>query len=487
MKKVMALMLTAVMAAGVFAGCQKPEAAKESGEKPVLRQLGFQRNFDPNQDPVAKFLEEKTGYKVNYEILPLENPNDKLNLLMANKEQIDILKLTAAQYSKLANEGALEPLDDLLKEHGQTLLKVNSPEAFETAKVNGKIYGIPEQAPKPFISEAFAVRQDIMDELGLKIPTTLDEFYTVLKTIKEKKNIIPLTGFEPIVYQIAGAFGVVTQWEEADGKVRNRLENPGMKEYLEFMNKLYNEGLIDKEWPINNSAKIQEKFTSGKAAMMTYGWGIAGVVPKALEKNFPNAKITLIPSLKGKDGKQGAFLQATGVSWYIAIPKVSKNKEHAMKYMDLKVQPDLFKELAIGQENVHWKKEADGRMVPILPKFNEERNNADWFITSTDAKAYQDLWVLRTRKDPLIGAAFDEMQKQEPYGKKDVVATYAPPLATNAKYNQKLLKLESDYILKAIAGSEKVDNFDKFIQQWKNEGGEEASKEVNDWYSTWKK
>lgn len=487
MKKVLSLVLTVSLAVGVLAGCSKKDTPSNNNEeKPVLRQLGFQRNFDPNADPVAKMLEEKTGYKVNYEALPIENPNDKLNLLMANKEQIDIVKLSGSQYNKLANEGALEPLDDLLKKYGKTLLEVNSAESFESAKVNGKIYGIPEKAPRPFTSSSLAIRQDILDELKLQVPTTLDELYTLLKTIKEKKNIIPLTGFESVVHEISGAFGVVTPWEEKDGKIVNRVENPGMKEYLAFMNKLYNEGLIDKEWPINNAAKVQEKFASGKAAMMTYGWGAASPVTKALAKTLPDAKITIIHPLKGKDGKQGTWIQATGVGWYIAIPKASKNKEAAMKYLNLKVQPELFKLLAIGEENVHYKKEADGKLMPILPKFSDDRNNADWFITSTDAKAYQDYWVLRTRKDAVMSVAFDEIQKQIPIGKVDPL-TAAPPLPINAQYTQKLTKLETDYILKVIAGAEKLENYDKFVQQWKSEGGEKAEKEANDWYSTKKK
>ncbi|MCM0647577.1 extracellular solute-binding protein [Clostridium swellfunianum] len=488
MKRILTLVLTASIAASMLAGCQSKgtEGKGTSAEKPVLRQVGFQRNFDPNNDPVAKMLEEKTGYKVKYEALPIENPNDKLNLLMANKEEIDIVKLSGSQYSKLANEGALEPLDDLLKKHGQTLLKVNSQESLETAKVNGKIYGIPEKAARPFTSSAIAVRQDILDELGMKVPTTTDEFYTLLKTIKDKKNIIPLTGFESVIHEISGAFGVVTPWEVKDGKITHRLEEPGMKEYITFMNKLYNEGLIDKEWPVNNSAKVQEKFTSGKAAMMTYGWGVAPAVTTALNKNFPNSKITMFAGLKGKDGKQGTWVQATGVGWYIAIPKASKHKEDAMKYMDLKVQPELFKNLAIGEENVTYKKEADGKLFPILPKFNEERGNADWFITSTDQKAYEDLWLLRVRKDKVLYEAFEEIQKQMPYAVEDPL-TKAPPLATVAKYSQKITKLENDYILKAIAGAEKLENYNKFVEQWKNEGGAESKKEANDWYATKKK
>ncbi len=486
MKKALSLMLTAVVSMGILAGCSKPannEPKDLSGEKPTLRQLGFQRNFDPNADPVAKFLEEETGYKVNYEILPLEGYDDKLNLLMANKEEIDIVKLSASQYNRLANEGALEPLDDLLKNYGQTLLKVNSKESFETAKVDGVTYGIPEKAPRPFANGGFAVRKDVLAKVGLPMPKTIDEFYNFLKAIKEKTDMIPLTGFEHLVYEIAGAFGVVTQWEDNNGQVINRIEDPGMVEYLKFMNKLYKEGLIDSEWPINNSAKAQEKFTGGKAAMMTYGWGLGAVVTNALEKNFPGVGLDIILGLEGKDGQKGSWTQATGVSWYIAIPKASKNKEHAMKYLDLKVQPDTFEKLAIGVEGTHWEKDANGKIVPILPTFNDERGNADWFITSTDQKAYEDLWLVRTRKDKIIGETFEKLQAMLEYGKVDLQAS-APPLPVNAKYNQKLLTLEKDYILKAIAGTEDLANYNKFIEQWKSEGGTEAKEEMSTWYKS---
>lgn len=484
MKKALSLMLTAIISAGLLAGCGNTKKADPtaSGEKPVLRQLGFQRNFDPNQDPVAAFLEEETGYKVNYEILPLESYDDKLNLLMANKEEIDIVKLSGSQYQRLANEGALEPLDELLEEYGKTLLDVNTKESWESAKIDGVIYGIPEKAPKPFVNGGFAIRSDVLDQLGMEIPTTIDEFYNLLVAIKEQTDMIPFTGFEHLVYEIAGAFGVVTQWEDVDGQVKNRIENPGMVEYLEFMNKLYDEGLIDSEWPINNSAVAQEKFTSGKAAIMTYGWGISAAVTTALASNFPDSEIELILGLEGENGQKGSWVQATSVGWYIGIPKASKNKEHAMKYMDLKVQPETFEKLAIGIEGTHWEKDAEGKINPILPKFNEERNNADWFITSTDQELYAKLWPVRTRKDKVIGETFEKLQAMMEYGKVDLNAT-APPLEVNAKYNQKLLTLEKDYILKAIAGTEDLANYDKFITQWKAEGGTEAQKEMNDWYT----
>ncbi|MFD0869425.1 Lipoprotein lplA [Chlamydia abortus] len=491
MKKAIAGMISFSLAFSVLAGCAsngsgtQADGDKGSGsagsEKPELRQLGFQRNFDPNSDPVAKFLEEQTGYKVKYETLPLENPDDKLNLLMANKEPYDIIKLSGSQYNRLAAQGALEPLDELLEQYGQTIKEVNPPELFENAKVDGKIYGIPEKHPRAFVGSSLAVRQDLLDELGMKVPETIDEFYELLKAIKEKKGIVPFSGFESIIPEISGAFGVVTPWEVQDGKLIHRLDHPGMKEYLEFMNKLYNEGLIDPEWPVNKSATVQQKFTTGKAGVITYGWGIAPAVTEALKKNMPEAKITQIPALKGKDGQTGNWLQGGGVSWYIAIPKSSKHKEDAMKYMNMKVQPDLFKSLSIGEENVHHKKDDSGKLFPILPKFNDDRGNADWFMTSTDSTAYEELWLLRVRKDQVLYEAFEEIQKQGPISRKDPTVL-APPLPVVGNNMQKLTKLESDYIIKVIAGAESLDGFDHFVSQWKSQGGEEVIRELSGWY-----
>ena len=479
----MGIVLLLVMA--LLAACGGNKPSNDNGKtaensKPELKQLGFQRNFDPNQDPVAKFLEEKTGYKVKYESLPLENPDDKLNLLMANNEPYDIVKLSGQQYNRLAIQGALEPLDELLAQHGQQLLNATPAEFFENAKVDGKIYGIPEKHPRGFVGSALAIRQDLLDDLKLEVPTTIDEFYNLLKAIKDQKGIVPLTGFESVIPEISGAFGVVTSFDVEDGKLIHRLEGPGMKEYLAFMNKLYTEGLIDPEWPVNKAETIQQKFTTGKAGIMTYGWGIAPAVTDALNKNIPDSKITLITALKGPDGQVGNWVQGGGVSWYIAIPKSSKNKEDAMKYMNLKVEPELFKELAIGNEGVHFTSESNG-MFPILPKFNEDRGNSDWFMTSTDASQFEELWLLRVRKDPILYATFEEIQKQLSVSRSDPTLL-APPIPAVGNNMQKLNKAENDYIIKVIAGAESLENYDKFLADWKSQGGSEVMKELTAWY-----
>ncbi len=490
MKKTLAIILSALLIGGSFIGCKKDDAKpvdNPNAPKPTLRFLGQYDRYDFNADPVAKTLEEKTGYKVKYESLPAENPDEKLNLLMTNKEEFDVMKLSAAQYYKLASEGALEPIDTLLEKYGKKLKEVISQTSWDSAKINGKTFGIPEKASMDTIGTQLAFRQDILDELKLQVPKTTDELYTVLKTIKEKKNMIPLTlhNGESLISEISGAFGLTAGWTDKNGTLVSRVEDPAVKDYLAFMNKLYSEGLIDTEMPTNNGSKVIEKFTSGKAAAMRLAWWSAPSVYPALQKNLPNAKVTLTPPLKGKDGKSGAVF-STGIAWYIAIPKASKNKEDAMKWMDIKMKDDVFRSFTIGEENVHFTKK-DGAYYPILPKFFDERNNASWYLTGSQEKDYPTYWQARVRKDANLQATFEQIQKESSaVGVRDALA-FAPPIPSISKNSIKLNKLETDFYLKVIAGTEKVDSYEKFLQDWKSQGGSDCIKDANEWFKTAKK
>ncbi|NOU74119.1 extracellular solute-binding protein [Paenibacillus sp. LMG 31458] len=461
--------------------------------KPEFKALLQYARFDPNAEVVAKFLNEKTGYKVTYDMLPVENPDDKLNLLMANKEKYGFMLLSGPQYSRLSTSGALEPIDELVNKYGTNMKNVISQNSWNGAKLNGKIYGIPQTGSGTIVNSALIVRQDWMDELGLKAPTTRDELYNVMKTIKEKKNVMALSGGKtPLVPEIMPTFGLTlvqssatTGWQDVNGKLVNVVENPNMKKYLEFMKKLYSEKLIDQEWSLNQANKVIENFTSGKAAMISNGYFNAPTVQNALLKNTPNAKIASLPYLKGDDGKV-QVMGSAGISYYVGIPKWAENKEEIIKYLDLKLDKDIHKEATIGKEGVHHKVE-NGNYFPILPIFNDQYNNASSFLTGVDEKNYPIYWQARVRKDPILTDAFNKNQEA---AKGNIVVdplSFAPPLEAIGKYNLKLQKLMEDTFLKYITGAEQLENYDKFVTQWKADGGDEMTKAVNEWYAANKK
>jgi putative aldouronate transport system substrate-binding protein len=468
------------------AGASTAPAATE-GPKAPLRMLMQYGRFDPNKDFMANYIKEKTGYDVTYEMLPAENFNEKLNLMVANKEELDIMKLSADQFFKLATSGALEPLDDLIKKHGPNIDKAINAESWISTTIDGKKFAIPETGSGVAVGEELIIRQDWLDELGLKMPANTDELYTVLKTIKEKKNVIPLTGSKDSLYgDIAAAFGVpyanVSEWKEVDGKLVHKAELPQMKEFLAYMNKLNAEGLLDPELAINTAAKAIEKFTSGKAAVYKLAWWNAPNTVAALTKNFPEAKVSVVPFINGKDGKTSISV-TSGTSWYIAVPKASKHKEDAIKHINAKLETETFKGLAIGQETVHHEVK-DGKYFPILPKFNDDLTNGSVFMTGVDEKNYPIYWQARVRKDPVLQSYYESFQKNAE-GKMVVdPMSFAPPIDVISKNKQKLNKLLDDNVIKFISGSEPLSGYDKFLTQWKAEGGEETVKAANEWFKT---
>lgn len=460
-----------------------PSEKQKEEAKPGIRMIMQYGLFDPSEEYTSQVIKEKTGYDVQYEMLPAENADEKLNLLVANKENFDVMKLNSAQFYNLVTSGALEPIDELLEAHGNHINQAIKPESWGSATIDGKKYAIPEVGSGVSIGEELVIRQDWLDELGLSIPTNTDELYTVLKTIKEKKNIIPLTGSKDSIYgDIATTFGVLTDWKEVDGKLVHRAELPEMKEFIAFMNKLYAEGLLDTEMPINTAQKAIEKFTSGKAAAYKLAWWNSGTTISALEKNFPEAKVSIIPYLKEKDGKAVVGVD-TKISWFIAIPKASKNKEEAMKFLNAKLEPETFKELAIGKEGVHHEVK-DEKYYPILPKFNDDLGNGSSFLTGVDQEKYPIYWQARVRKDPVLQSYFESFQKNaEGIIVIDPMST-APPIEAVSKNTLKLRTLLDDNVLKFIAGSEPLDNYDKFLEQWRSEGGADMVKAANEWYQS---
>ena len=95
-------------------------AATTAGPKPELKSLQIWQKDDYNTYPVAKFLEEKTGYKVQYDMLPQDKAADKLNILIASGEPYDAIttggttdfKALFADYAKKGRDGKIS-LDDL--------------------------------------------------------------------------------------------------------------------------------------------------------------------------------------------------------------------------------------------------------------------------------------------------------------------------------------------------------------------------------------
>lgn len=460
-----------------------PNLALASDSLPTLKVLGTYHNFDPNDDVTGRDIEEMTGYKVEYAMLPSDNADQNLYMQIASGEDYDIVRSGPDSFRTLLERGALLELDELLEKYGENLTQVIGEESWNLVRQDGKIYGIPMMNERPNIESTILMRLDILEELSLEVPRTPTEFRAVLEAVKEAHpEMIPFTLAGGIYSEtLISGFGFYFSWNERDGKLVNNLELPEYKEYLEYMLGLYEDGLIDQDLAINTSVTVNEKFSSGKAFSINSSWFGASTQVPALYETVKDARVAYVDPLENAEGKAAirANRYLNNVSY---IPKQAKNAEDAVKFMNKKLDEDIFTFITLGVENEHFTK--DGNVYePIMPVFTELRNNAWWYLNGIREEEYADMWLARTRRNPELGKAFDAANAN--YDKYAIFSPTAtmPTLSAVAKNTTALNQMVDDYTIQLLVGVEKLDNFEAFLENWREAGGAESTAEVNEWYA----
>ncbi|MDF2859380.1 MAG: transporter substrate-binding protein, partial [Neobacillus sp.] len=141
-----------------------------------------------------KEITKRTNITVKWETTAAPGGDDfkqQLGLIMASGKIPDILghidPLLADQYGR---QGALQPLEDLIKKHAPNLQKILDTAPAVKGQItspDGHIYFFPRLLLDPR-TQAFAgymIRGDWLEKVGMKAPDTTEELYQVLKAFKE--------------------------------------------------------------------------------------------------------------------------------------------------------------------------------------------------------------------------------------------------------------------------------------------------------------
>ena len=175
---------------------------------------------------VQQYLYEKTGVWVEAQLAPKEGAGEKLNLMLAGGEPIDLFW---GDWREYYDTGMIQPWNDFLEEY--PLIK-NTWAPWEAwtglTDANGKIWGMPRMTPTTPYQLFF--RADWLDKLGMKVPSTFDEVEAYLYAVKKldpygKGQTVPLATQNTSHLQYAFLGGFVKNgngmWlDETDGLVK---------------------------------------------------------------------------------------------------------------------------------------------------------------------------------------------------------------------------------------------------------------------------
>jgi putative aldouronate transport system substrate-binding protein len=238
-----------------------------------------------------KFIEKKTNIKFEVEMIMSTAVLERKNLMFASGDLKDIMWGLNLTTSELMQYGQSEHLLLDTKKYINKEITPNIVKAFEKypraaeegSCLDGGIYSIvtidePEHRP----SNRIQLNTAWLKKAGLSMPNTIDDLYNILKTFKEKDpsgtgRIIPLGGSysknSPAQYLLAAYGFVMTTTDVSEPAIRNgKVEipagSPYYKNYLAFMNKLYSEGLMDRNFFTLDQAQIDAQVSEKRVGLI---------------------------------------------------------------------------------------------------------------------------------------------------------------------------------------------------------------------------
>jgi putative aldouronate transport system substrate-binding protein len=300
----------------------------------------------PQDAAVLDWIREATG--ITIDLMPVSGADwdQKASTLIAADTMPDIMdRIPAKAYTTYAAEGAFVAVSDhydlmpafkaFVDEDWMNMSKMY---------VGDKLYGI-VHAGKPnntSMGQEPMIRGDILESLGLAMPTNFDELLEVLRAFKAAYPDTYPWSIRNGVGTLVGIPGYMMGYGNAwyydkdinDGEWAYGYTSPEFLKALEFFQIIYKESILDPDYVSTTAAQWQEKCSTG-VCLFTFDNPTFNInFNTALKVDDPDAYFTYIPILTAWNGQQRGLRYTS--SWYepVVVSSSSKNIETCLKLLN---------------------------------------------------------------------------------------------------------------------------------------------------------
>lgn len=347
----------------LFVSCGKEEA-KVNNEVPTLKIItiggGQPANYDSWVKKVNEYIEPKIGAKVSVEVISWGDWDSKRNVIATSNTPFDILFGNIATYANDVSTGLYLDLSPLLKEKEFKPLYNSMPESiWDGIKINGEIYAVPtykdSSITQYFVIDSKYAKESNLDLSGQK---DLPYFDSLLRRIKKETNKPSLLLNNMGVYQIFNnydTFGLPfnvlgVKVDDKDMKVVNMLEQPEIKNDLNFIHKWYKDGIINPDAPVTTQTPKYKPF------FIAQGWPLAAKTVWGPQNGTDVDLVQYGPTIISNGSIQGSL---NGISASSEYPK------KALEFLQLINTDNKLRDMfAYGEETINF---------DYVQKFGENR------------------------------------------------------------------------------------------------------------------
>jgi putative aldouronate transport system substrate-binding protein len=272
-----------------------------------------------------KEVTERTGITLKPVDVPLADYEKKRSVLIgAGDAPFLIPKTYHPSEVAFVSSGAVLPVSEYVHLMPNYQAKVKKwklePELDSIRQSDGKYYLLPGLHEKAKSGYSLSFRTDVLDRLGLTLPTTWDEVYTVLKALRQEyPDKYPWTDrwstntpfpCGALLSYLGQAYGVKAGWTYTnvtfDTKARKFVFNGATDSYrqmVEYLRKLVAEKLLDPESFTQQDEQAVQKLLAEKSYVISANpQELVQNYRYNLQKQVEGAKIEMVPVPLGPAG-----------------------------------------------------------------------------------------------------------------------------------------------------------------------------------------
>ena len=411
LKKVFGIVTTTAMAASVFA---MPAAADETKEGSSITyplqtdiesvswyaQEGIvphEKFKDASESPFHIGLAKHLGVTIDWSFPTTgSDANTFTNTLMADPSSLPnfmqcYVMENASQY---IDDGIIWDLTDYIQEYAPdyyAFLQTNP--AYDKAMKDdeGRYYTFGffrEDGGWNDSYEGPVVRKDWLDECGLEVPKTISEFENVIRVFNEKYGATFDTSASVRFNDMGicgafGAYGCVSVgtnygYYVKDGKVGLAASEDEWRDYVSWLNKMWEDGLIDQDMLTEDDTTIKDKIHNGKCGISYTSMGQLNNWNKEEEAAGNEGTWIGIPYPTADDGSLSSIFGGPGIGKHTTVITTTAD-EDTMK-LCLEMLNYAYTEEGMlywnyGDEGVSWEYDEDG--VPQFTSLVKDDQDTD--------------------------------------------------------------------------------------------------------------
>lgn len=556
LKKAGAAILTAVMTMSLLAGCsekggtetasQKTEATEESqaggteGEDlKTIRILGIDNTGTDDSGKTvylsdwvngdSKMWEKLTsdlaerGVALELDLIPADQYDTVIQTQLAaglNCDFVNLHGIDTKTRTNLISQGKLVPINKIWEQYSNDETKAFYEKGYgsEVVKLNvmedGNIYWLSATTVGDYKGTPWGgfvmpmIRKDWVDKLGLAMPATADELFEVLKAFQEQDangngeaDEVVAIDFDNFANGLSQYFGLGTDVCYIDyetGKVTSPWYEEGIKDYITFMQKLCEAGLLE------TSGQGNEKKAENKVALINSWWIETWEEPGVTVPEGEPAPYFCGVLCQGKEGIDPILSRQNGIqkgSYEFAVTDQA-DQEAIGALLDYLASEDYSVLSEFGIEGYTFEKDSDGTMkkfaagngsgnseVEIMSKLPALWVNDSILPRSEMVNRVQELVTCeeagKTMGYPETGfkekaKVIQDVYDNETSYKYAVMDTKANLAAATEEENERIADITADFetyykelLTKLILGQQTMDNWDTYLQEMKELGLDE--------------